>query len=80
MDVVCWPLPQEYYYEYDGDLSIDGAAAATDRPWIDAPVMPTNVTVVAGRTAILACVVKEVGTASVRRRTIPKDKLYSGFE
>ena len=74
MDVICWFLPQEYYYEYDGDLSIDGAAA-TEKPWIDAPVMPTNVTVVAGRTAILACVVKDVGTASVRR-TIPKDKLY----
>ena len=53
-------------------MSIDGAAA-TEKPWIDAPVMPTNVTVVAGRTAILACVVKDVGTASVRR-TIPKHK------
>ena len=52
-------------------MSIDGAAA-TEKPWIDAPVMPTNVTVVAGRTAILACVVKDVGTASVRRTIFQK--------
>ena len=50
--------------DFEGNEAIDGADA-TVAPWIDAST-PTNVTVVAGRTAILACVVRELGTASVR--------------
>ena len=49
----------EYYY--DGD---DGEGGGAGPPWID-PETPTNVTVVAGKTAILACVVRQLGTASV---------------
>ena len=50
---------------YDGDYG--GEDGSSDGPpWID-PETPTNVTVVAGRTAILACVVRQLGTASVRQ-------------
>ena len=53
------------YYEYESEEIRDGAATLVAPPWID-PSTPTNVTVVAGRTAILACVVRDLGTASVR--------------
>ena len=60
------------YYEYDSGEPKDGV---TEAPWID-PSTPTNVTVVAGRTAILACVVGELGTASVRVK-LETQKLHS---
>ena len=46
----------DYYGSDGGD---DGA------PFID-PSTPTNVTVTRGKTAMLACVVRNLGTASVR--------------
>ena len=42
-----------------------GPDGSTLRPFVD-PETPTNVTVVRGRTATLACVVRNLGTASVR--------------
>ena len=66
---------RDYYVgEYEGDGMGGAASAATAAPWID-PETPTNVTVVAGRTAILACVVRELGTASVRKAALQASSL-----
>ena len=49
-------------------------------PYID-PTTPTNVTVIKGKTAMLVCVVKDLGTAKVTQIILKsmKDLLFSHF-
>ncbi len=62
-------VEDDYYAGYfpEWEVQHPSSTSFTDgggAPWID-PESPTNVTVVAGRTATLACIVRNLGTASV---------------
>ena len=54
--------------DYHDDYNTEGEEEEDERPFID-PSTPTNVTVTRGKTAMLACVVRNLGTASVSDRT-----------
>ena len=52
-------VPSHYFYTEN-----DSTESTTLRPYIDSST-PTNVTVIKGKTAMLACVVRNVGKAAV---------------
>ena len=52
-------VPSHYFY-----TETEPTESTTLRPYID-PSTPTNVTVIKGKTAMLACVVRNVGKAAV---------------
>ena len=58
-DVPDYMVPSHYFYTEN-----DSTESTTLRPYID-PSTPTNVTVIKGKTAMLACVVRNVGKAAV---------------
>ena len=60
-DVPDYNLIQSHYMYTEIDPS---EPSTTMRPFID-PSTPTNVTVIKGKTAMLACVVRNVGKAAV---------------
>jgi hypothetical protein len=59
-DIPDYMLSGNYFY-----TETEASESTTLRPFID-PSTPTNVTVIKGKTAMLACVVRNVGKAAVR--------------
>ena len=62
-----FPQDEEVTSEHPLAMTFGGTTAelaATSVPFIDATT-PTNVTVIKGKTAMLACVVRNLGTAKV---------------
>ena len=60
-DIPDYMLGGNYLY-----TETEATESTTLRPYID-PSTPTNVTVIKGKTAMLACVVRNVGKAAVSR-------------
>lgn len=54
----------DLYYPYGGSYYGSTTPEPTPKPYID-PTTPSNVTVIKGKTAMLACVVRNLGTAAV---------------
>ena len=66
---------EEDISDYGGNYlytETEATESTTLRPFID-PSTPTNVTVIKGKTAMLACVVRNVGKAAVSRVLRPSE-------
>ena len=73
-DIPDYMLGGNYLY-----TETEATESTTLRPYID-PSTPTNVTVIKGKTAMLACVVRNVGKAAVSRFFVPLVRLGAIFD
>ena len=57
-------VQNQFYPGYEAGYGSSTTPEPSPEPFID-PATPTNVTVIKGKSAMLACVVRDVGTAAV---------------